>query len=150
MADKSLTDVAYEILSERYNGGNKQPMSFKDLCEVLCERTEMQGSTSEIEVHLSRFYTDLTLDGRFVIKEGNTWSLREHELYADVHIDMNDVYIDEKEQDEDLVSSSADKDDDDEDSDLDESDDSERKNEDEDENYDEDDRIESTDDDQED
>ena len=48
----------------------------------------------------SAFYTSLTLDGRFVIKENNTWVLRDHELFANIHIDMNAVYAEDEDEDE--------------------------------------------------
>ncbi len=41
---------------------------------------------------ISQFYTNLTLDGRFVDLKDNEWGLRERETYDKVHIDMNAVY----------------------------------------------------------
>ncbi len=92
MVEKSLVSVAYDILSEDYNSGKKEPKEFLALCAEICNRINM--SEEEFTKLVSRFYTDLTLDGRFVIKENNTWSLREHELYKNIHIDMNKVYSD--------------------------------------------------------
>lgn len=90
MLKKSLVDTAYEIMTERYDSGDKNPVAFLELCQGICENL---GLSEEAFARLvSRFYTDMTLDGRFVLKENNTWSLREHELYKNVHIDMNDVY----------------------------------------------------------
>jgi hypothetical protein len=50
--------------------------------------------------YISNFYTNLTLDERFVLLEDNTWDLRERQSFDKVHIDMNDVYseIDEEEK----------------------------------------------------
>lgn len=110
MAEKSLVNVAYQILSEDYNSGKQEPKKFLELCSEICDRLGM--TEEEFMKVVSRFYTDLTLDGRFVIKENNTWFLREHELYKNVHIDMNKVYDLEDETDED-----GKKDDDAEDSD---------------------------------
>lgn len=98
MAETSLVNVAYEILSEDYNNGNKEPKKFLELCSEICDRLGM--TEQEFMKVVSRFYTDLTLDGRFVIKENNTWVLREHELYKNVHIDMNKVYDLEEDTDE--------------------------------------------------
>lgn len=89
----SLVDIAYEVLKNRYDAQGEQsvPMPFG---ELLIEVGKVLGTTDEN--HLidlaSRFYTALTTDGRFVIKENNTWVLREHELFENVHIDMNEVY----------------------------------------------------------
>lgn len=99
MAEKSLVNVAYQILSEDYNSGKTEPKKFLELCSEICDRLGM--TEEEFMKVVSRFYTDLTLDGRFVIKENNTWVLREHELYKNVHIDMNKVYDLEEENDED-------------------------------------------------
>ncbi len=101
MVEKSLVSVAYEILSEDYNNGKKEPKPFLELCAEICSRINM--TEEEFTKLVSRFYTDLTLDGRFIIKENNTWSLREHELYKNIHIDMNKAYstLDEDESDED-------------------------------------------------
>ena len=84
MSEKSLVTTAYELMSER------APKPFLELCSEICDRLGL--SEEEFTRLVSRFYTDLTLDGRFVIKENNKWTLREHEKYKDVHIDMNDVY----------------------------------------------------------
>ncbi len=105
---KSLVDIAYDVLKKEYEEKNASvPMPFG---ELLIAVGKVLGTTDEN--HLidlaSRFYTALTTDGRFVIKENNTWVLREHELYENVHIDMNDVYSDEPAEDE-LGSESEDK-----------------------------------------
>lgn len=134
MVDKSLVNVAYEILSEDYNSGNKEPKAFLQLCSEICDRIGM--TEEEFMKLVSRFYTDLTLDGRFVIKENNTWTLREHELYKNVHIDMNKVYsIDEFEEDDEKKDENTDEDDEDESDSYDE--------EKEENNYEEDDTVES-------
>lgn len=99
MANLSYVDCAYSVLTKAYkeNGNKSIPMAFPDL---LMATGELLGNTDEktlMEV-ASKFYTALTTDGRFVIKENNTWVLREHELFADVHIDMNEVYSDDDDE----------------------------------------------------
>ncbi len=93
MSKTSLVQAAYEKLNSRYEaeGNNFKPVAF---AELLQEVGAEIGLTDEDELmdRASRFYTDLTLDGRFVIKENNTWALREHEKFEDIHIDMNEVY----------------------------------------------------------
>ena len=91
MSDKSLVNAAYEVLTERYEKLQKsEGMPFGELCAEISERVGM--SLDEMMDHVSRFYTDMTLDGRFVIKNNNQWVLREHEKYEDVHLDMNQFY----------------------------------------------------------
>lgn len=89
---KSLVNTAYDILTKKYATlGNKfEPVPFKDLLIEVGE--ELGIEEAKLEEIASRFYTDLTLDGRFVIKEKNTWVLREHEKFENIHIDMNDIY----------------------------------------------------------
>lgn len=98
MVKKSIVDIAYEAMNQWYDSGRVEAIPFAELCEEVCSRLEL--IEDEFASIASRFYTDLTIDGRFVIKENNTWTLRKHEKYANVHIDMNDVYIDEVEPEE--------------------------------------------------
>ena len=101
--NKSLVDLAYEVRTnlDAKEGKDFKPVSFG---ELLRKVGNLRGITDENELiaRASHFYTELTLDGRFVVRENNTWSLREHEKYADAHIDRNDAYsYDEYEEDED-------------------------------------------------
>ena len=105
---KSLVDIAYDVLKKEYEEKNASvPMPFGELLIAVGKVLETTDENHLIDL-ASRFYTALTTDGRFVIKENNTWVLREHELYENVHIDMNDVYSDEPAEDE-LGSESEDK-----------------------------------------
>ena len=103
MSEKSLVTTAYELMSEAYDRGDRAPKPFLELCSEICDRLGL--SEEEFTRLVSRFYTDLTLDGRFVIKENNKWTLREHEKYKDVHIDMNDVYSMDDEDSEEVKKS---------------------------------------------
>ena len=47
----------------------------------------------------SLFYTNITLDGRFITVGENAWDLRSRHKFSDVHIDMNDIYSDDEEDD---------------------------------------------------
>ena len=47
---------------------------------------------------IAQFYTNLSLDGRFVTLGNNEWDLRKNQTYDKVHIDMNDVYSDIEEE----------------------------------------------------
>lgn len=92
----SLVDVAYKVMSDRYLK-DQNPVSFSDLLIEVGKELDIKEEEELMEL-ASRFYTALTLDGRFVIKENNTWTLREHELFSNVHIDMNDVYSDDDDE----------------------------------------------------
>jgi DNA-directed RNA polymerase subunit delta len=111
--NKSFVDEAYDVLAADYKKkGKPVPMAFNELMMAVGQK---RGITKEEELlkMVSRFYTSLTMDGRFVIKENNTWVLREHEKFENVHIDMNDVYSDDDDDDDDdSVSKTKEKDDD--------------------------------------
>lgn len=70
LAEESLIDLAYATLEER-----KAPIAFLDL---LKEVQTLNGLTDEeIKERLVQFYTDMNIDGRFLLNQENTWGLRE-------------------------------------------------------------------------
>ena len=91
---KSMLDVAYTIMSK-----GKKEMAFATLYEQIAK--ELTMNEDEKKSHLGEFYTELTLDGRFVALTDNGWDLRARHTYDKVHIDVNDVYSDVEEGDED-------------------------------------------------
>lgn len=112
---KSNLDVAYELVSNK-----RKPVEFSKLWE---EVSQIQGlSEEEAKGKASKFYTALSLDGRFITLGENTWDLRSRYTFDKVHIDMNEVYADDIEDDEKEVDENASEkelfgdDDDDEDS----------------------------------
>lgn len=86
MSEKSMLDLAYEVIS----GTKELPISFHELWEAVCQKAGL--SKEETRRQISRFYTNLSLDGRFVALPDNFWDLRAHHTFDKVHIDMNDVY----------------------------------------------------------
>lgn len=92
---ESKTDIAYRLMSKR-----KKERSFYDLWEdVKAELFKLYGEESieNIDEDISFFYTNLTLDGRFVNVGDNKWNLRERVTFDKVHIDMNDIYVEDEE-----------------------------------------------------
>lgn len=89
--NESMVDVAYSYLKEI----NKK-VKFNDLFNVISERIGF--SEDEKENLISNFYTNLSLDGRFVTLGNNEWDLRSNQTYDKVHIDMNDIYTDMEEE----------------------------------------------------
>lgn len=89
--NESMVDVAYSYLKEI-----NRKVKFNDLFNVISERI---GFTEEEKENLiSNFYTNLSLDGRFVTLGNNEWDLRSNQTYDKVHIDMNDIYTDMEEE----------------------------------------------------
>lgn len=100
-AKKSLVDAAYDVLTRRYDEKKESvPMAFTDLLLAVGQELGIVEESDLIDI-ASKFYTALTVDGRFVIKENNTWVLRDHELFSNIHIDMNAVYVDDEEEEKD-------------------------------------------------
>ena len=67
--EKSNLDVAFELVSKK-----KNPVVFSKLWE---EVSQIQGlSEEEAKKRASKFYTALSLDGRFITLGDNTWDLR--------------------------------------------------------------------------
>ena len=91
---KSLLDHAYDYVS-----GQNQPSKFQDIWEYCVKEAGL--SEEEANAKVSRFYTNLMLDGRFVTSGENQWDLRARHKYETVHIDMSEVYSDVETYDED-------------------------------------------------
>ena len=92
---KSMKDIAFELLSKK-----KNPVAFnklwKDVSEVLGLTDEEAAS------RIGTFYTHITLDGRFVLLENNTWDLRSRQKSEKWKIDMNALYKDDGESSEEI------------------------------------------------
>ena len=93
---ESKTDIAFRLMSKK-----KKERNFYDLWEdvkaelaKVCDPEEL----TNIDEDISFFYTNLTLDGRFVNVGENKWNLRERVTFDKVHIDMNDIYAEEEDE----------------------------------------------------
>lgn len=91
MSNKSLIDYAYEVLEN-----SKEPISFRELFDKAVALSGLEFSPEEIRHKMSSVYTQLSLDGRFIILTDNNWDLRSRHVYSQVHIDMDDAYSDDE------------------------------------------------------
>ena len=89
--NESMVDVAYSFLKE-----TNSKVKFNELFNAVSER--MGFIEEEKENLISNFYTNLSLDGRFVTLGNNEWDLRSNQTYDKVHIDMADIYTDMEEE----------------------------------------------------
>ncbi len=70
LAEESLIDLAYAILEE-----GKAALAFNDLVKEI---QKLNGFTDEeIQSRLVQFYTDMNIDGRFLLNHESGWGLRE-------------------------------------------------------------------------
>lgn len=88
-----MIDVAYDQLSTK-----KKPITFLKIWEEVCQ---IMGFTqAQEEDNIAQFYSDLSLDERFVCVGENKWDLRERHTYHEVVVDTDEILIDEDEEDE--------------------------------------------------
>ena len=82
-------------------------MRFQDLWAKVREALEI---TDEEEAErIGHFYTDISLNGKFVVLANNTWDLRSRHTYDAVHIDVKDVYSDVEQSDNDAEDAAEEK-----------------------------------------
>lgn len=70
LTEESLINLAYGILVE-----NKKPLAFRDIITAI-EKLNAR-TPKEMQASLNQFYTDVNIDGRFMILAENRWGLRE-------------------------------------------------------------------------
>lgn len=85
--NESMVDIAYDILKE-----NNRNMNFQEIYLEVSKKLEL---TPEEKINkMSQFYTNLSLDGRFVNCKNSEWNLRENVSYENAHQSLNDYYAD--------------------------------------------------------
>ncbi|NLY78511.1 MAG: DNA-directed RNA polymerase subunit delta, partial [Lysinibacillus sp.] len=68
LAEESLIDLTYAILEEK-----KEAIPFVELLEEI---KELKGiSDEEVKEIIVQFFTDLNIDGRFLLNHENKWGL---------------------------------------------------------------------------
>lgn len=93
MNEKSLLDYGFDVLSV-----SKDPLKFVDLFNAAIKASGLELVDADIKKRMSKFYTQLSLDGRFVTLTDNFWDLRSRHVFEQVHLDMIDAYSDEDEE----------------------------------------------------
>ena len=90
---KSMIEVAYQVLTN-----NNGAMPFVDLWKDVSQ--EMGFTQTQFEDNIAQFYTDLSLDGRFLNMSQNTWDLRSRHTSSDSVMDTDSIAIDEDDEDD--------------------------------------------------
>ena len=96
MFEKSMVEVAYEILKKE-----KKEIAFAKFWDKVSKELKMDKETKE--EYISRFYTDLSFDERFVLLEDNHWDLRANHKFSNIHIDMNEAYSELEEEEKEMT-----------------------------------------------
>ena len=86
---KSLLDYAHD-----YVLASSGTCTFQEIWASVCEAAELDEAAKAAKV--SQFYTNLLLDGRFVILENNTWDLRTRTKFEKIS-ERTAMYNDEEE-----------------------------------------------------
>lgn len=95
-----MVDIAYDFLSKE-----KKEVGFVKLWE---EVSKQKGLTpAQADDLIAQFYTDMSLDDRFVHLKDNSWDLRSRYRFEDVVIDTDAILVDDDEEDEDVDTEEA-------------------------------------------
>ena len=89
MANKSMTDVAFDIMNKR-----KVSIQFAKLWEYVAKETKANKN------QVGQFYNDLSLDSRFVSLKDNRWDLKTRRTFSESHVDISGIEIEEDEREE--------------------------------------------------
>lgn len=93
-----MVDIAYDLMSKK-----KKEVLFIKLWE---EVSQIKGlSQAQADDLIAQFYTDISLDDRFVHLKDNKWDLRSRHKFEDVVIDTDSILVDDDEEDEDIIES---------------------------------------------
>ena len=87
----TYVDISYMILKEEKNCFNT-PTLFKKVCKIL------DLSENEFENKIGEYYTNLTLDKRFIIMKDGNWELREKTKVETLVDEDETEYLDEEEE----------------------------------------------------
>ena len=88
-----MIEVAYQVLTN-----NNGAMPFVDLWKDVSQ--EMGFTQTQFEDNIAQFYTDLSLDGRFLNMSQNTWDLCSRHTYSESVMDTDSIAIDEDDEDD--------------------------------------------------
>lgn len=88
---KSMIETAYDIVK-----GSNQPVPFSDLMIEIGKRLDI--SQEDLIKRAGNFYTDLTLDGRFLIQANNSWDLRERHTSAEYLSGDMEIYTNQEDE----------------------------------------------------
>ncbi|MCQ3035113.1 MAG: DNA-directed RNA polymerase subunit delta [Bacilli bacterium] len=104
MPEKSLTQYAYDVLTE-----TKAPLAFADLFKAALAKAGMSElSDSQLKVLMSRFYTSLTVDGKFFCLQNNQWDLRYRHTEKEISEVLEAAYSDDIEEESESFDSGED------------------------------------------
>ncbi len=92
MTKRSMTDVAFSLLSKKKSG-----VAFNKLWD---EVSQIMGYSENVaERKIAQFYTAMMLDSRFASLGNNKWDLRSRHTYNETHFDTSAIVIEDDRED---------------------------------------------------
>lgn len=91
MKRRPIIDVAFDLLTN-----HKGLLEFPKLWDLVCNSEGL--SQLQREELIADFYTDLSVDARFVNLGENRWDLRSRHLFKEVYIDTDAILVDDTEE----------------------------------------------------
>lgn len=90
-----MVDIAFDLMSKK-----KKEISFGKLWE---EVSQIRGlSQAQADDLIAQFYTDISLDDRFVHLKDNQWDLRSRHKFEDVVINTDEIMVEDDEEEEEI------------------------------------------------
>lgn len=87
---KSMIETAYEVLSHE-----NKVMKFLELWNIVSK--EMGFNQQQHDDNIAQFYSDLSIDGRFVNLPGNEWDLRKRQSVSKTIVDTDSLSVEDEE-----------------------------------------------------
>ena len=84
-----MTDVAYEVMSKK-----KRSIPFVRLWAEVMKNCGCSADS------IAQFYSDLSLDPRFVNLKDNKWDLKERRKFEESHVDLSEIELTDDDNDE--------------------------------------------------
>lgn len=85
---KQMLDIAYDVIKS-----HKRAVPFIKIWEKVC--IEKNFTEQQKEDKVADFFSDMTLDDRFINVEGNKWDIKSRRKFDEVVIDADAISINE-------------------------------------------------------
>ena len=91
--NNSMIETAYRILSDE-----TEPISFLNLWKQVS--TDLGFTQAQADDKIAHFFSDLSLDNRFVSLPGNEWDLKKRQNTQNPKIDLDAISLEDDEEEE--------------------------------------------------
>ncbi|MDO4465957.1 MAG: DNA-directed RNA polymerase subunit delta [Bacillota bacterium] len=92
---KSMIEIAFQVVNE-----HEESIPFIELYKKVSK--EMGFNETQFDDNIAQFYTDLSIDGRFLNLAGNNWDLKKRHTYSESVMDTDKIALDDEENEEEV------------------------------------------------